>query len=190
VRQINWRVQSTALRVSVSALVLALALGGCVSAERPNAGPVPGGSPGAPGSSGAPGQASSSPTDKPAVVGTASDKEACTRVATKLGEWGQAFANAAAGLGDAGSDVGKVQVVVNAVKAANTKFATELRGEASKTKDASVKQVTSDLAGAMDKINSELDAAKIAKDPEALTAAFDQPGYAAAAEAYEKVCAG
>ena len=176
--------------VSASALLLAVALGGCVSSGEPGAAP-PAASQGAQASAGAPGQASSSsPTDKPAVTGTATDKEACTRVATKLGEWGRAFADAAGGLAAAGTDVGKVQGVVNAVKAANTKFATELRGEASKTKDAGVKRVTSDLAGALDKINTELDAAKIAKDPDALTAAFDQPWYAAAAEAYEKVCAG
>lgn len=188
-RQVNWRVQSNALRVSVSALVLALALGGCVSADRPTAGPLPGSSQGGQASAGAPG-ASSEPTDKPALGGTATDKEACTRVATKLGEWGQAFASAAAGLPAAGTDTGKIQGVVNGVKAANTKFATELRGEASKTKDAQVKKVTTDMAAAMDKINTELDASKIAKDPDALTAAFDQPIYAAAAEAYEKVCAG
>lgn len=181
--------------ISVSALLaLTVALGGCASADRPNAGPVPGSSQGAPGASagasGAPGQASGSPTDKPAVIGSAKDKDACTRVATKLGEWGQAFANAAAGLAEAGTDTGKVQTVVNAVKAANSKFATELRGEASKTKDDAVKKVTSDLATSMDKINSQLDAAKIAQNPDALTAAFDQPEYATAAESYEKVCAG
>jgi len=176
--------------VSVSALVLALALGGCVSAQRPGAAPPAGGSQGPPASAGAQGQASAGPTDKPAPGGTASDKEACTRVATKLSEWGEAFATAASGLPAAGTDASKIQGVVNAVKAANTKFATELRAEASKTNDAGVKKVASDLAAAMDKINSELDASKIAKDPDALTAAFDQPGYAEAAEAYEKVCAG
>ena len=180
--------------ISVSVLLaLTVALGGCVSSGDPGAAP-PAASQGAgaasAGASGAPGQASSSPTDKPVVVGSATDKEACTRVATKLGEWGQAFANAAAGLAEAGSDTGKVQNVVNAVKTANSKFAGELRTEASKTKDASVKKVTTDLAAAMDSINTQLDAAKIAKDPDSLTAAFDQPAYAAAAEAYEKVCAG
>jgi hypothetical protein len=127
----------------------------------------------------------------PAVgaTGTASDKAACARVAGRLGEWGQAFANAAAGLPAAGSDAGKVQAVVIAAKAVNSRFATDLRAEASKTKDAEVKKVTTDLAAALDKINSELDAQKIAQDHDALTAAFDQPGYAAAAAAYEKVCA-
>jgi len=180
----------------VSAVVLAFALGGCVSAERPG-GPIgapPGGSSqGGPGASGAPGSpgASADPNSKPGpAVGTAKDKEACSRVATKLGEWGEAFATAAAGLPLAGTDAGKVQNVVNAVKAANTKFATELRGEASRTTDAEVKRVTSALAAAMDKINTELDPAKIAKDPDALTAAFDRPEYAAAVESYEKVCAG
>jgi acetylornithine deacetylase/succinyl-diaminopimelate desuccinylase-like protein len=182
------------LRVSVSALLaLTVALGGCVSSGDPGAAPPAASQNGAPasaGASGAPGQASTSPTGKPVVVGSATDKEACTRVATKLGEWGQAFANAAAGLAQAGSDTGKVQTVVNGVKAANTKFAGDLRAEASKTKDEAVKKVTSDLAAAMDSVNSQLDAAKIAKDPDSLTAAFDQPAYAAAAEAYEKVCAG
>jgi hypothetical protein len=42
----------------------------------------------------------------------------------------------------------------------------------------------------MDKINSLLDPGKVAKDPDALTAVFDDPAYATAAEAYEQVCAG
>jgi hypothetical protein len=182
--------------ISVSAVVLAFALGGCVSAERPTGTPVgappAGSSPGAPGASGGPaGGASADPRVKPAPgIGTAKDKDACARVATKLGQWGEAFATAASGLAEAGTDVSKIQNVVNAVKAANTKFANELRAEASRTSDAEVKRVTTDMAAAMDKINTELDAGKIASSPDALTAAFDQPGYAAAAENYERVCAG
>src|SRR5262249_48815064 len=156
-------------------LVAIVAVGGCAQTGDPAAAPPgasqgPGASAGASGSPG--GQASGSPTDKPVVIGSAKDKEACTRVATKLGEGGQGFANAAAGLAEAGSDVGKVQNVVNAVKAANTKFAGELRAEAAKTSDEAVKKVTTDLAAAMDSVNGQLDAQKIAKDPDTLTAAF------------------
>lgn len=129
-------------------------------------------------------------TAPPGEAGTAKDKAACTAIVTKLSDWGLAFSNAVGGLGDAGNDAAKVDAVVKQAKAANSKFAGELRAEAAKTNDAQVKKVANDLAAAFDKANTQMDPQKIAKDPGALMAGFDAPDYGAAYEAYEKVCGG
>ena len=133
---------------------------------------------------------SGAPTAPQGGTGTATDKAACAAIETKLSEWGRAFGTAIGGLGAAGSDTAKVTEVVNQAKAANTRFADALRAEAGKTKDAHVKKVATDLGATLDKLNTQLDPQQIAKDPGALTAAFDSPGYAAATDAYEKVCSG
>lgn len=122
------------------------------------------------------------------IGGTAQDKAACEAISVKLSAWGAAFAEATAGLSSAGNDSAKVKAVVDKAKAANTKAASELRAEAAKTGDAAVKKVATDLAGALEKINTQLNADEIAKDPDKLVAIFDAPEYAASAEAYEKVC--
>jgi len=148
------------------------------------ANPPAGGSPGAsasPGASGAPGGPGT-------VTGTAKDKAACEAISVTLSTWGASFAEAAGGLSAAGGDAAKVKAVVDKVKAANTKTAGELRAQANKTSDASVKKVANDLAAALDKVNTQLDPNQIAQDPDKLTAIFDAPEYAASAEAYEKVC--
>jgi hypothetical protein len=121
-------------------------------------------------------------------TGTAQDKAACEAITLKLSAWGAAFADAAAGLASAGNDVNKVKAVVDKAKAANSKFATELRAEGAKTSDAAVKKVANDLATALEKINGQLDPNQIAQNPDKLTAIFDAPEYAASAEAYEKLC--
>jgi hypothetical protein len=178
---------------SIIAITVAVLFLGACSDNPPAAQPDgSGGNPntsssGAPGGgdpSGAPGGGA------PGTGGTAQDKNACTNITARLSDWGLAFANAAAGLGSAGSDKAKIETVVNDTKAANAKFAGELRAEAGKTSDAEVKKVANDLAAALDKINGQLDPNKVAEDPNVLLSAFDLPEYAAAADAYEKVCAG
>ena len=86
--------------------------------------------------------------------------------------------------------MGKVQVVVDKVKAANTKFAAELRAEGDKSKDPQVKKVAGELAVALEKINTSLNAQQVAANPDALTAMFDSPEYTTAADNYEKLCGG
>jgi hypothetical protein len=135
--------------------------------------------------------ASTGPSGAPegsAVTGTAKDKGACEAISVTLSAWGASFAEAAAGLSTAGGDVNKVKPVVDKVKAANTKAAGELRAQANKTSDASVKKVANDLAASLEKVNTQLDPNQIAQDPDKLSAIFDAPEYAASAEAYEKVC--
>ncbi len=149
-----------------------------------NPGSTASGAPGGTDPSGAPGGGDTG------MSGTATDKNACAAVATKLEEWGVAFANAAAGLGTAGNDAGKIETVVKDVKAANSKFAGDLRTEAGKTSDAQVKKVASDMAGALDKINGQLDPKKVVQDPNVLLSAFDQQEYVDASDAFEKVCVG
>ncbi|WP_162908183.1 hypothetical protein, partial [Allorhizocola rhizosphaerae] len=130
------------------------------------------------------------PSAAPAPGGTATDKKACENITAKLTEWGLAFANAAAGLGSAGNDAGKIETVVKDVKSANAKFAGDLRAEAGKTGDGEVKKVANDLAAALDKINNGLDPKKVQQDPNVLLSAFDLPEYAEASTTYEKLCAG
>jgi hypothetical protein len=137
----------------------------------------PGASPGA---TGAPGNGQTG--------GTTADKAVCATLTTKLSDWGSSFAEVAGGLAAAGTDVSKVQPIVNNAKTANTKFATELRAEGGKSADPEVKKVAEGLAVTMEKINGQLNAEAIAKDPNALLAIFDTPEFAASAEAFEKVC--
>ncbi|HEX6684485.1 MAG TPA: hypothetical protein VF062_16905 [Candidatus Limnocylindrales bacterium] len=177
--------------VLASLVALAAGLSGCVSSSPPAAGPGAATSPGPSATaSGGPAPAASAggPSAPGNPAGAAGDKEACARVNAKLTEWAQGFATASAGLVDAGSDVAKVDAVVRAIKANNSKYAADLRAEVAKTSDTQVKTVTNGLAGALEKSSTELDAAKIAKDPGALAAVFEQPAYVAAADAYEKVC--
>jgi hypothetical protein len=136
---------------------------------------------GAPGATGAPGGG---------APGATTDKAACVAIATKLGTWGGAFADAVGGLAAAGNDVSKVQVVVDKIKAANTMFAGELRAEGDKSKDTQVKKVAGDLAAQLEKINTSISAQSVASNPDVLTAMFDTPEYMAAADNYEKVCGG
>lgn len=150
------------------------------------------GASGAPGSSADPGQAGASGAPAPAnpgTGGTATDKAACETVRTKLSEWTMAFAQATSKLPEAGNDVRKIETIVKDARDANGKFAAALRGEAGKTKDEQLKKVASDMAAALDKVSSSLDAQKIAADSTALNAVFDAPEYAAAADAFEKACA-
>lgn len=177
---------------SLIVIAAAVAFLGACSDTPPASSPTPGST--AVGSA-APGEQpggdpSAGPSGVPGAPGTGSDKSACAAITGKLSEWGQAFANAAAGLSSANGDQAKVDAVVREVKAANTKFAGELKTEASKTGDAQVKKVANDLAAALEKINGQLDPKKVAQDPNVLLAAFDLPDYAMAADAYEKVCAG
>jgi hypothetical protein len=176
---------------SIIAITVAVLLLGACSDKPPQAQPQ-GGASNAGGTAGAsPGGGNSAdPSAAPGTGGTASDKNACANITAKLTEWGLAFANAAAGLGSAGNDAGKIETVVKDVKAANAKFAGELRAEAGRTSDGEVKKVAGDLAGALDKINSGLDPKKVQQDPNVLLSAFDLPEYAAASDAYEKLCAG
>jgi hypothetical protein len=150
--------------------------------------------PGATTSSGAtPGQsASPGATGGPGggPVGTTTDKAACAAITVNLGAWGGAFAEAAGGLATAGNDTGKVQVVVDKVKAANTKFAGELRTAGDKSTDQQVKKVAGELAVALEKINTSLNAQAVAANPDALTAMFDSPEYTTASDNYEKLCGG
>jgi hypothetical protein len=147
----------------------------------PGAPPAAGGPSSSPGATGAPGGG---------APGTTTDKAACAAITVKLGTWASAFAEAAGGLAAAGNDVGKVQVVVDKVKAANTRFAGELRGEGDKSKDAQVKKVAGELAGALEKINTSLNAQQVAANPDAMTAMFDSPEYTTAADNFEKLCGG
>lgn len=150
---------------------------------------------GGPGASGAPGSAdpgqpgASGAPANPGTGGTATDKAACESVRTKLSEWTMAFAQATSKLPEAGNDVRKIEAIVKDARDANGKFATALRAEAGKTKDEQVKKVTTDMAAALDKVSSSLDAQKIAADSTSLNAVFDAPEYAAAADAFEKACA-
>ncbi len=130
---------------------------------------------------------STSPQTSASAAGTR-DNAACDGLAATLGAWGASFTDASGGLADAGGDVGKTQAVVDKVRAMNTKTASDLRAEAGKTADAAVKKVAVDLAVSLDKVNTQLDVRQIAQNPDKLTAIFDVPEYAAAAEAYEKVC--
>ncbi|HCT78795.1 MAG TPA: hypothetical protein DGT23_19990 [Micromonosporaceae bacterium] len=177
-------------RILVAAALCAALLPIAACSDKPanNANPTanatsPGSTP-SPGSSGAPG----SPGPGGGPTGTSTDKAACEAISVKLGAWGGAFAEAAGGLSSAGNDVKKVEVVVNKVKAANTKFAGEIRAEGANSKDPQVKKVADDLAGSLDKINSQLSAQKVAENPDSLVAIFEVPEYAAAAENYEKLC--
>lgn len=137
-----------------------------------------------PGASGAPG-ATGAPGDAPAAT---TDKAACEALSAKLGTWGGEFATAASGITDAGNDVGKVQAVIDKVRAANSKFAEGLRAEGTKAKDAAVTKVAGDLAAALEKISSSLNAQQVAANPDALLAIFDSPEYMNAAETFEKLC--
>lgn len=172
--------------MAAGAVAAALALPTACSDGAPLESPT-GGTSAPAGASAVPPAATPSPAP---ALGVAEDKEACKTIVTKLSEWGVAFGEAAAGIGNAGSDVEKVEAVVKEAKSANSKFAADLRAVASKTDDAEVKKVANDLAAALEKINTQLDAEKIAKDPGMLSTAFDLPEYAAAADAYERVCAG
>ncbi len=155
------------------------ALPGATSSTGAGATPGAGGPSGAPGATGGPGGG---------APGTTTDKASCEAITAKLGTWGGEFSTAASGIADAGSDVGKVQVVIDKVKAANTKFATELRNEGNKAKDAAVKKVAGDLAGVLDKISSSLNAQQVAANPDALLAVFDSAEYMNAADTFEKLC--
>jgi len=119
---------------------------------------------------------------------TATDKAACEAMSAKLSTWGAAFAEAAGGLTDAGSDVNKVKVIVDKTKAANSAAAAGLRAEAGKTSDPVAKKVATDLATALEKANTQLDPNQIAQNPDKFTGVFSSTEYAAAAEAYEKAC--
>ncbi|WP_203915072.1 hypothetical protein [Rhizocola hellebori] len=182
--------------LAVAALCAAtmLPLAACSDAPKsestalPGATSTAGSTPGAGGPSGAPG-ATGGPGGG-GVTGTTTDKAACAAITAKLGTWGAAFAEAAGGLAAAGSDAGKVQVVVDKVKAANTKFAADLRAEGDKSKDAQVKKVAGELAAALEKVNTSLNAQQVASNPDALTAMFDTPEYVTASDNYEKLCGG
>lgn len=179
-------------RILVAAALCAALLPIAACSDKPanNANPSPnstspGSVPGSPGASGAPG---SSTGPGGGATGTSTDKAACEAISVKLGAWGGAFADAASGLSSAGNDVKKVEAIVNKVKAANTKFAGEIRAEGAKSRDPQVKKVADDLAGSLDKINGQLNAQKVADNPDSLVAIFEVPEYAAAAENYEKLC--
>ncbi len=157
------------------------ALPGATGSAGPNGAPGAGGPNGASSSPGGPGAG---------TTGTSTDKAACEAISVKLGTWGGAFADAAAGLAAAGNDTAKVQVVIDKVKAANTKFAADLRAEGDKSKDAQLKKVAGDLAAVMEKISTSLNAQQVAANPDALMALFDSTDYTNAADNYEKLCGG
>jgi hypothetical protein len=144
--------------------------------------------PGASASAGANGETPAPGSSGGPAGGTSSDKAACESVTAKLSAWGTSFAAIVGELTGAGNDVKKIEPIVKKAQEANTKFAGELRAEAGKTKDAELKKTAEDLAGTLEKINTQLNPQQIAQDPNSLLAIFEMPEFAASADSFQKVC--